>query len=273
MPCCMFWKGSYMIIRVRKDLVAVRSLLHREVLRFWRVIMQCVLSPVINATLYLLIFGVHIGNHWQPSPGISYLLFLIPGLVVLGLLNNAFQNSSSSIVISKFHGDLEDLKIVPLRPWQIVWAMSLAATLRGVLVAVLVASVGALFLFLFEARVLEIAHPSLLCVFLIWAGIFFAQLGICMGFFCSSYEQLNAISSLVLQPLIYLGGSFFPLQQLSPLWQAVSRFNPVLYYTNGIRYALLGSIDLPLNTCIQMMGMSLLLTYIFSSVLRKKWKI
>ena len=218
----------------------------REMRRFLKVIFQTVVTPLINSTLYLLIFGVSLGSAIKLENGISYLAFLIPGLVMMGVLNNAFQNSSSSIVSGKFSGDLEDLKVVPLTPQMIIWAMSIGGLTRGLMVGLVTYAVGAVFTFVIDHQVPTVAHPFALLFFLAVGGLTFAKLGICVAFWAKTFEQMSAVGSFVLMPLIYLGGVFFSLNGLHPFWQSVAHFNPVLYFISGVRYGLLGVTDVNL---------------------------
>ena len=226
------------------------TLYEREMKRFLKVIFQTVFTPLINSSLYLLIFGVSLGSAIKLENGVSYLSFLIPGLVMMGVLNNAFQNSSSSIVSGKFSGDLEDLKVVPLTPEMITWAMSIAALTRGVLVGIVTYVVGAVFQFILEGGVPPIAHPFYLLLFLAVGGLTFAKLGIAVAFWAKTFDQMSAIGSFVLLPLIYLGGVFFSIKGLHPFWQSVAHFNPVLYFINGVRYGLLGVSDVDVTTAL-----------------------
>jgi ABC-2 type transport system permease protein len=221
------------------------SLLKKETRRFVRVIAQTIFIPLINSTLYLLIFGVSLGKNIQVAAHESYLSFLIPGLVMMGVLNNAFQNSSSSIGTSKFHGDLEDLRVVPLQPWHILWALALGGLVRGILVGLITFSVGEFFYWYSEHAFLTIHHPAILFLFLCLGGLTFGQLGIIVAFRAKNFDQMAAIGGFVLLPLMYLGGVFFPLDNLHPFWQAVSRLNPMIYFINGVRYSILGIADIP----------------------------
>lgn len=223
------------------------TLYQREMARFIKVIFQTVFTPMINSVLYLLIFGVSLGKAITLDHPVSYLAFLIPGLIMMGVLNNAFQNSSSSIVSGKFSGDLEDLKVVPLTPQMIIWAMSIGGLTRGVMVGFITYAVGEVFSYVVDGHLLGIAHPFWLAFFLIVGGLTFAKLGIAIAFYARTFDQLSAVSSFILTPLIYLGGVFFSLNGLHPFWQALSRFNPVLYLINGVRFGVLGisDVDVP----------------------------
>lgn len=222
---------------------AFLSLYSREMKRFLKVIFQTVFAPLINSTLYLLIFGVSLGKNIHLEQAYSYLAFLIPGLVMMGVLNNAFQNSSSSVVSGKFSGDLEDLKVVPLNSQIIIWALSIGGLTRGLLVGLITFLVGEVFHLVLEGGPIEIAHPWVLLFFLVVGGLALAKLGIAIAFWSKTFDQLSAVGAFILLPLIYLGGVFFSLEGLHPFWQMASKFNPVLYLINGVRYGMLGVSD------------------------------
>lgn len=219
------------------------TLLRREISRFLKVAVQTIVTPFISSSLYLMIFGVSLGNRIVFDNNLPYLSFLIPGLVMMGCLNNAFQNSSSSIVSSKFSGDMEDLKVAPLSHLQIISAMMIAALIRGVVVAGVTLLVGEICYFLTQDHFLPIAQPLELLVFLSLGGLAFANLGITVGFWARSFDQLSAVSGFILLPLLYLGGVFFSIEHLPKFWKSVSLFNPLLYMINGVRHGLLGHSD------------------------------
>lgn len=215
----------------------------REMKRFVKVIVQTVFTPLVTASLYLLIFGVSLGSNITISHAPSYLAFLIPGLIMMSVLNNAFQNSSSSIVAGKFSGDLEDWRVVPLSNQQIIWALSMGGLSRGFIVGFITYSVGAVFHIILEGSMLVPANPLWLLFFLAVGGLSFAKLGISVAFWAKSFDQLSAVGTFLLLPLIYLGGVFFSIEGLHPFWQGVSKFNPVLYFINGVRYGIIGHSD------------------------------
>ncbi len=219
------------------------TLFSREVKRFMRVIFQTIATPLISTSLYLLIFGLSLGGSIRVLPGVSYLAFLIPGLIMMGALRNAFDNAVGSIVTSKFVGELEDLKIAPLSPLQIILAMGLAATLRGFIVAGITLLIGYGFFWVAEETILMIHHPFILILFLFVGSMAFANLGLAVCMMATNFEQVNAMNTFILLPLIYLGGVFFSLNQLHPIWQVISQFNPLLWMVNGVRYGILGISD------------------------------
>jgi ABC-2 type transport system permease protein len=223
--------------------IPFKTLFCREVARFFKVASQTILTPFISSSLYLTIFGVSLGDRIVMGNDVPYLSFLIPGLVMMGCLNNAFQNTSSSIVSSKFSGELEDLKVAPLSYMQIISALMMAGLLRGMVVAAITLLVGELSFFSVYARWLPIAQPMELLAFLGLGGLAFANLGITVGFWTRSFDQLSAVTGFVLLPLLYLGGVFFSVEHLPKFWKSISLFNPLLYMINGVRHGLLGFSD------------------------------
>ena len=233
-----------------------KSLFNKECARFFAVAKQTLVSPLINTTLYLLIFGVNLADKIDDQNGVKYLSFLIPGLIGLGLINNAFQNSTSSVITSKFHGDFQDLKVAPLGLKHIIWAYGLAATFRGILVGILTVAVGEAFHWVQYGSLIGIYNPLLFLVFMVLGGLIFGFLGLSVAIYASNFDQVSAISTFVILPLIYLGGVFFSIEQLAPFWTFMSQLNPLLYLINGIRYAVLGTSDIT-------WGVSLLLCIVF----------
>lgn len=240
------------------------TVLEREIRRFMKVMVQTLLTPMINAVLYLMIFGVSLGNHIDVGHQVSYLAFLIPGLVMMGCLNNSFQNSSSSIITAKFGGDLEDFRVSPLTHSQIVWAMSIGGIIRGLAVGLMTYLVGAVFLRIVEGAWPTVAHPFVLAGFLLLGGLSFAKLGIFVAFWARTFDQLSAVTGFLLLPLIYLGGVFFSLQGLHPWWQKIAIMNPLLYLINGVRYGFLGVSDVPVETSLVVALVTVLLFHMLA---------
>lgn len=219
------------------------TLFTREISRFMKVIVQTVVTPFISSFLYLLVFGVSLGSQVQVHAGVNYLAFLIPGLMMMSLMNNSFSNSSSSVVTSKFSGDLEDLRVAPITNQEIIWAMSLAGLVRGALVASITFFVGLAFYYWETGSFLGIAHPLILIYFVIMGGLIFGHIGITVAFWAKTFDQLSAFSAFILLPLTYLGGVFISIDHLHPVWQMISKANPLLYLINGLRYGVLGVSD------------------------------
>jgi ABC-2 type transport system permease protein len=240
------------------------TLIHREILRFMKVIVQTVLSPILSSSLYLLIFGVSLGSSIQMKNGHIYLAFLIPGLIVMGLVNNAFQNSSSSIITSKFSGDIEDIRVAPVTHNQIIWAMGIAGVFRGALVGLITGLVGEAFYYFQNDSILSIEHPLMLIFFTLAGGFIFSFCGIFVAFIAKTFDQLSAFSSFILLPLIYLGGVFISIDNLSPFFQKLSHANPLFYLINGFRFSILGYADVEIKLALAMTALATLVTFLMA---------
>lgn len=234
--------------------------LKKEIWRFLKVWGQTVFSPLVSAALYMLVFGVSLSRVIGEHQGYSYLEFIIPGLVAMGLLNNSLQNSASSIMISKFHNDLQDLRIIPQPPVGIAAAYALASLLRGFTVGLSVFALGQLFTWIRVGSFISVAHPLVLVLFMVMSSLFFGCVGIWAGFKSNSFDQINVITTFVVLPLIYLGGVFFSLEILHPFWQQVAQVNPLLYLINGIRWSVLGTADISIHVALLASGAFLVLS-------------
>ena len=222
----------------------------REIQRFGKVLAQTIFIPAVNSFIYLLIFGVSLGKSINIMEGISYLEFLIPGLIMMGCMNNSYQNGSSSLLSMKFGGEIMDIKASPLNVHQIIWAMSLGGLCRGLLVGLVVLLSGELFYYFYEGSWLIPANPVYFLLFCIIGGLAFTKLGISIVFWAKSFDHVSAIGGFVIFPLITLGGVFFSLENLSPFWKTVSYFNPLLYFINGVRYGVLDISDVPVSVAL-----------------------
>lgn len=241
--------------------ISTIMLFRREVHRFLKVIMQTVMTPFISSLLYLLVFGVTLGSRIEAQKGFSYLAFLIPGLCMMGLMNNAFQNSSSSVTIGKFTGEIEELKILPLTVNQLIMAMSFASVVRGALVALITFVVGWLVLYWQTGELVTIAHPLYLIYFVLMGGLVFGCLGISVAFWAKNFDQISAVGSFVLLPLTYLGGVFISIDHFHPFWQKVALLNPLLYLINGLRYGILGVSDVEMSSAVIISAVGLVVFY------------
>ena len=238
------------------------SLFEREVKRFSKVLAQTIFIPAINSFIYLLIFGVSLGKDIHILAGVSYLEFLIPGLVMMGCMNNSYQNGSSSLLSMKFGGEIMDIKASPLNVYQIIWAMSLGGLCRGLVVGLTVLTAGELFYYFYEDAWLVPLHPFYFLLFCVIGGLAFTKLGVSVVFWAKSFDHVSAIGGFIIFPLIALGGVFFSLENLSPFWRTVSYFNPLLYFINGVRYGVLGVSDIPVYTALGFSLLGLLLFHL-----------
>ena len=213
------------------------ALFHKELLRFWKVVVQTVVAPVVTALLYLLIFSHVLEAHVQVYPGVSYTAFLIPGLVMMSMLQNAFSNSSSSLIQSKITGNIVFVLLPPLSYLEFFLAYLGASILRGLLVGLGVWVVTLWFI------PPQIAHPLWLLAFSVMSCGLMGALGIVAGIWAEKFDQLAAFQNFIILPLTFLSGVFYSLHSLPPFWQTVSRWNPVFYMIDGFRYAFIGHSD------------------------------
>ena len=212
-------------------------LLRKEVLRFWKVSFQTIAAPVLTALLYLLIFGHVLEDHVQVFDRVGYTAFLVPGLVMMSVLQNAFANSSSSLVQSKITGNIVFLLVTPLSPWAWFVAYVGAAALRGLVVGAGVLAATAWF-----------APPGLLApgwtlVFALLGAAMMGALGLVAGLWAEKFDQIAAFQNFVVMPMTFLAGVFYSVDTLPPFWRAVSHLNPFFYMIDGFRRGFFGVSD------------------------------
>lgn len=214
------------------------TLFYKETLRFWKVATQTILAPVLTAMLYLLIFGNVLDRYVQVYPGVKYTAFLVPGLVMMSILQNAFANSSSSLIQSKITGNLVFVLLTPLSHWEMFWGYVLAAALRGVFV-------GAALLFVVVWFVdLHFVSPLWILMFGFLGSAILGTLGLLAGIWAEKFDQLALFQNFLVGPLTFLAGVFYSIHSLPPFWQAVSHFNPFFYMIDGFRYGFFGQSDI-----------------------------
>ncbi len=213
------------------------TLFHKEVLRFWKVALQTILSPLMTTLLYLLIFAQVLESQVQVYPGVSYSAFLIPGLVMMAMLQNAFANSSSSLIQSKMTGNIVFILLPPIAYWEFFVAYVAASVVRGVVVGLGVGLAGLWF------AALPMAHPAWVLAFALLACAMLGAVGIVASLWAENYDQMAAVQNFVIMPLTFLSGVFYSIHSLPPFWQELSRFNPVFYMIDGFRYGFFGISD------------------------------
>jgi ABC-2 type transport system permease protein len=208
------------------------TLLGKELLRFWKVSFQTIAAPVITALLYLVIFAQVLQDRIQVYGTVPYTAFLIPGLMMMSMLQNAFANSSSSLIISKMNGCLVDLLLAPISTAGFLLAMAAAAMTRGVLVSLSVALAMMAFV------PLSIHHPEILAFHTIFGGISLGLVGVLTGMWAEKFDHVATITNFVVAPLSFLSGTFYSVQNLDPAWHFMIDFNPIFYMIDGMRYAM-----------------------------------
>jgi ABC-2 type transport system permease protein len=219
------WRGTY-------------TLFKKEILRFWRVAFQTVASPILTALLYLLIFSHVLAGHVQVYKGVQYTAFLIPGLIMMSLLQNAFANSSSSLVQSKIMGSIVFVLLTPISYLQFFCAFLAAAIIRGLLVGLSIYFVAIWFVDL------PLVHPLWIFAFALLGSALLGTFGIIAGIWADKFDQMAAFQNFVIMPLTFLSGVFYSIHSLPPFWQTVSHFNPFFYMIDGFRYGFFGKGDI-----------------------------
>ncbi len=234
-------------------MIGFGTLLYKELLRFWKVAFQTVAGPVLSALLYLVIFAQALGAHVQVYEGVPYAAFLVPGLVMMSVLQNAFANSSSSLIQSKITGNLVFVLVAPISHLEFFGAYVLASVARGLLVG---AGVLAVTIWFVELR---LAAPLWALAFALLGSALLAVLGLLAGIWAEKFDQIAAFQNFLILPLSMLSGVFYSIRTLPPLWQQVSHLNPFFYMIDGFRYGFFGVSDVPPAASLAVVAVSLAL--------------
>ena len=247
MNAAMNWRGCYGLYR-------------KEVKRFTKVIVQTVLTPVLTSLLYLLVFAQAFQGRVEIYPGFSYLVFLVPGLVMMTVLQNAFANTSSSLMQSKMMGNLIFMQLAPLSALEILLAYVGAAVTRGLLVATGVYIVAALFLDM------QVEHPLIVIVFVVGSSALLGALGLIAAIYAQQWEHTSAFQNFLIMPMTFLAGVFYSVKQLPPFWASLSSYNPFYYMVDGFRYGFLGVSDIAIgfSAIVLLIALSIVLTITYA---------
>ena len=245
-----------------------RTLFFKEVWRFWKVATQTITAPVLTALLYLLIFGHALEDYVQVYPGVGYTAFLVPGLVMMSLLQNSFANSSSSLIQSKINGSLVFILLSPISHLELYLAYMLAAIVRG-----LVVGIGVFVVTIWFAQP-SFHSPLWIFLFALLGSAILGTMGIIAGIWADKYEQLATFQNFLIMPATFLSGVFYSIHSLPPLWQRISEFNPFFYMVDGFRYGFFGHSDInPLTSLIIVSIFFVLLAFLAVHLLQKGYKL
>ena len=244
------------------------TLLYKEVLRVQKVAMQTVLAPVLTSMLYLLIFSHLLEQHVEVYPGVRYTAFLIPGLVMMSVLQNAFANSSSSLIQSKITGNIVFVLLAPISYWEFFAAYVLASVLRG-----LVVGVGVYLAALGFAQP-PLHFPLWIILFAVLGSALLGSLGVVAGIWAEKFDQLAGFQNFIIVPLTFLSGVFYSIHSLPSFWQDLSRFNPFFYMIDGFRYGFFGMSDIsPWVSLLVVSGCTAAMTLLTLGLLKSGYKL
>jgi ABC-2 type transport system permease protein len=216
---------------------AIRAIYHFEMARTFRTLMQSIASPVLSTSLYFVVFGAAIGSHIGAIDGVSYGSFIIPGLMMLSILSESVSNASFGIYLPKWSGTIFELLSAPVSYLEALIGYVGAAATKSVMLGILILLTARLFV------PYHVLHPAWMVGFLILTAVTFSLFGFIIGLWAESFEQLQIVPLMVLTPLTFLGGAFYSISMLPPLWQKITLFNPVVYLISGFRWSFFGVSD------------------------------
>ncbi|MEK9610826.1 MAG: ABC transporter permease [Alphaproteobacteria bacterium] len=253
----------------RINWIGLQTLYLREVQRFMKVAMQTLAAPVITSILFLMVFSVAIGDRAGLSGGVDFVTFLIPGLVMMTVLQNAFANTSSSIVVSKVQGNIVDLLMPPLGPGELLVGLAAGGMTRGIMVGI----VAAICLAVLGGLGLP-SQPLVALAFLFLGSLLMALAGILAGIRANKFDEMAAITNFVIQPLAFLSGTFYSVNRLPAPFDTIATLNPVFYVIDGFRYGMIGAADRPIVIgLIGLTVLNLVLGYVCYRVLCSGWRL
>ena len=239
------------------------TLLKVEIGRFFKFKFQALFGPIISSALFIFVFGLHLGSRVSIDESISYIDFIVPGLILLGVTNSSFSNASFSLFFPRHNGTIVDLLVLPLTPNQLVLAFTFASMLRGMLVGI---SIYAISLFFTNSP----WHDPISGMFIVLLSSFlFSQFGILAAIYSESFETLSLYTNFIIMPLIYFGGLFYPISILPDMWKSISQVNPLFYMIDGFRNSAIGFGDNRMHTNFLVLIIISLILYIWTNIIIK----
>jgi len=225
---------------------AIKAIYVFEMARWWRTIMQSIISPVVSTSLYFVVFGAAIGSRIESVEGVSYASFIVPGLIMLSLLQQSLSNASFGIYFPKFAGTIYEILSAPISHVETIIAFVGAAATKSIVLALIILATANLFVDV------QIQHPVWMVIFLTLTAISFSLLGFIIGIWADGFEKLQLFPLLIVTPLAFLGGTFYSITMLPPIWQTISLFNPVVYLVSGFRWSFYGTADVDIAISLAM---------------------
>ena len=228
--------------------IGFKTLVWREIVRFFTVAIQTLLPPLVSSFLYIFIFGLSMGKRMGELHGVPYLKFMLPGMIMMYVIESAYQNTSSSLFISRWANYIEELLVTPLSYTEMVFAIIFGGLVRSMLIAAGVFGVASIFVNL------PWAHPFFVFYFLILVSLSFSCLGMIVALVAEEFEHLSIATTFLITPLVFFGGVFHSIDMLPEKIRMISTYNPMLYMINGLRYSFLGVSDASITTCLSIVG-------------------
>ncbi|NKQ11597.1 MULTISPECIES: ABC transporter permease [unclassified Pseudomonas] len=241
----------------RPNLVALQTIVHREIRRYTRIWPQTLLPPAITMVLYFVIFGNLIGARIGQMDGFTYMEYIVPGLIMMSVITNSYSNVVSSFFSSKFQRSIEELLVSPVSPHVILIGFALGGITRGLAVALIVTLLSMFF------TDLQVHHLGITLLVIALTSTIFALGGFINAVFARNFDDISIIPTFVLTPLTYLGGVFYSINLLSPFWQTLSLANPILHMVNAFRYGILGVSDIRIGIAISFMAVAAIVMYLW----------
>jgi ABC-2 type transport system permease protein len=250
------------------NVYAIRAIYRFEMARTFRTLMQSIASPVLSTSLYFVVFGAAIGSRMGDIGGVTYGAFIIPGLIMLSLLNESVSNASFGIYMPKWAGTIYELLSAPVSYVEVVLGYVGAAATKSVILGLLILVTARLFV------AYEIQHPVWMVAFLVLTAVTFSLFGFIIGLWADDFQKLQVVPLMVITPLTFLGGSFYSISMLPPVWQKITLFNPVVYLVNGFRWSFYGQADVDVVVSVgATIGFLLLCLAIVWWIFRTGWKL
>lgn len=224
--------------------LAIKAIYLHEMNRTRRTILQSIISPILSTSLYFIIFGSAIGSRIKEIDGVTYGMFIVPGLLMLNILTQSVSNGSFSTYFPKFNGTIYELQAAPISGVEMISGFVGATATKSIILGILIIATASFFIDL------NVAHPFLMIFFLIMTSITFSLFGFIIGLWADNFEKLSLIPLIVITPLVFLGGSFYSISMLPDIWQKISLLNPVLYLVSGFKYSFYEISDVSITTSI-----------------------
>jgi ABC-2 type transport system permease protein len=244
--------------------IALQTILFREIYRFLRIWPQTVLPPAVTTSLYFLIFGHLIGGRIGPMDGMSYIDYIVPGIILMSVITNAYGNVVASFYSTKFQRNIEELLISPVSNWIILAGYVGGGILRGLVVGLVVALIGGFF------SHFQWAHPEVIVSVFLLTATLFSLAGFINAIYANSFDDISIIPNFVLTPMVYLGGIFYSIDLLPDPWKTISLGNPILYMVNAFRYGFLGVSDVEIKQALLIIGGTILFLLAWAMILLRR---